>query len=179
MDLHLRSAISLLVIVTLINRTTLQAEEPTREVNHAERNLLHCIRRHLGDYQVEIVYAKGHPGRDLFLRILDEGKEIFIWKCHPETVFTRRGNVIYLADFRGTSTGCKLLAFDLKERKSLWNTNLKGLGPVAHFEYSNSVEIETDADYVVVRGFEDKGTYAEKVDPKTGKTVASKVTRKP
>ena len=70
------------------------------------------------------------------------------------------------------------MAYDLKGRKLLWLTQLKGLSPLAH--YLNWVRLErVNNEVLAVYGNEDTaghaGRYVEIVDMKTGKTVGHKV----
>jgi hypothetical protein len=67
------------------------------------------------------------------------------------------------------------VAWDLKAKKQLWKTNLKGLGGIIHFQYHNAVNLDLDGQAVRVRGKESAGRYIEYVDRKTGKTVGHKV----
>jgi hypothetical protein len=57
----------------------------------------------------------------------------------------------------------------------LWKTRLKGLGPIAHKDYRNDVNLGLEKYAVCVRGKEAFGNYIEFVDRKTGKTVGHKV----
>ena len=81
-------------------------------------------------------------------------------------------SLICQPDFHPSSSGCAVLAFDLKTQKQLWKTTLKGLGPIAHFRYANSVNLEIiNNNAVRIFGNESAGQYLEIVDLKTGKTV--------
>ena len=146
-----------------------------------QANLLYCVRRDFRDYQAEIICPK--ETRDSFLmdkpltvRLIDDGKEIYSFKAHDETVFTRRGDVLYLAEFSPIRTGCSIVAYDFKAKKELWKTDLKGIGPVSHSKYRNEVTITTAGDDAIfVTGKESSGRYIEYVDMKSGKTVGHKV----
>ena len=61
-----------------------------------------------------------------------------------------------------------MLAFDLKQKKQVWKTSLQGLGPIEHFRYSRSVNLDIiNNDAVRVFGT-NLGQYLEIVDLKTG-----------
>jgi hypothetical protein len=123
------------------------------------------------DYQVELIRPK-NKFSEITIRVLDGDKELVVWKGHERSVFTSSGDVLVHADFHPSRTGCALVAFDLKNGKQLWRTDLKGLGPIPHSRYSNSVNLDIlDKDAVRVFGKESAGQYLEIVDLKTGKTV--------
>ncbi len=109
---------------------------------------------------------------EITIRILDDGKELVAWEGHHRSVFALQGDVLVYAAFHPSSSGCALVAFDLKAQKQLWKTDLMGLGPIRHFRYSNSVNLDIiNNDAVRVFGSESAGQYLEIVDLKTGKTV--------
>jgi hypothetical protein len=122
-------------------------------------------------YQVELIRKKNKYG-EITIRLVDDGKELYAWEGHYRSVFCLHGDVLVYADFLSSRTGCSVIAYDLKNKKQLWKTDLKGLGPIAHFRYSNSVTLEViNNDAVRVFGNESAGQYLEIVDLKTGKTV--------
>lgn len=129
-------------------------------------------------YQVEMIRKKNKYG-EVTIRLLDDGKELVAWEGHIRSVFSLNGDVPVYADFRTSSSGCSVVAFDLKTKKQLWKTRLKGLGPISHFGYSNSVNLDIiNNDAVRVFGNESAGQYLEIVDLKTGKTVGHRTYKK-
>jgi hypothetical protein len=145
-----------------------------------QANLLYCVRRNFRDYQAEIICPKetrdGFEENPLTIRLTDGGKEVYSFKANDETVFTRRGDVLYIADFSPRTTGCSVVAFDFKAKKELWKTKLKGIRVRLHSEYENQVTIEmTTSGAILVNGKESFGRYIEYVDMKSGKTVGHKV----
>ena len=123
------------------------------------------------DYQVELIRPKNKFG-DIIVRVVDDGKEVFSFTGHYRTVFRSSGDVLVYADFMASRSGCSLVAFDLKKQKQLWKTDLKGLGPIAHFGYTNAVNLEiVNNEAVRVFGNEAAGQYLEFVDLTSGKTV--------
>ena len=129
-------------------------------------------------YQVELIRKKNKYG-EITIRLLDDGKELVAWEGHHRSVFALNGDVLVYAAYHPSSTGCAVVAYDLKNKKQLWKTDLKGLGPIAHFRYSNSVTLEIiNNDAVRVFGNESAGQYLEIVDLKTGKTVGHRQYKK-
>jgi hypothetical protein len=129
-------------------------------------------------YQVELIRKKDKYG-EITIRLVDDGKELYAWEGHYRSVFSLTSDVLVYADFMASRTGCSIIAYDLKKQKQLWKTALKGLGPIAHFRYSNSVNLEIiKNDVVRVFGNESAGQYLEIVDLKTGKTVGHRQYKK-
>src|SRR5262249_34964895 len=69
-------------------------------------------------------------------------------------VFVQIGDVLYVAYYRTLASGCTVVAYDLKERKQLWECRLRAIPNVKHSKYQNSVNIDTDGDAIVVFGNE-------------------------
>ena len=129
-------------------------------------------------YQVELIRKKKKYG-EITIRLVDDGRELVAWEGHYRSAFSLSGDVLVYADFYPSRTGCSVVAFDLKNKKQLWKTDLKGLGPIDHFRYSNSVNLEIiNNDAVRVFGNESAGQYLEIVDIKSGKTVGHRTYKK-
>jgi hypothetical protein len=129
-------------------------------------------------YQVELIRPKDKFGV-VMIRLLDDGKEALAWAGHYGSVFALSGDVLVYADFHPNRNGCSLIAFDLKQKKQLWKTDLKGLGPIPHSRYANAVTLEfIDNATVRVFGNESAGKYLEIVDINTGKTVGHRTYKK-
>jgi hypothetical protein len=129
-------------------------------------------------YQVELIRPKDKLGV-VTIRLVDDGKEVLAWAGHHGSVFALSGDVLVYADFGRGRTGCSVIAFDLKQKKQLWKTDLKGLGPIAHSRYANAVTLEfIDNATVRVFGNESAGKYLEIVDINTGKTVGHRTYKK-
>ncbi len=157
-----------------------ESHKPPWEWSDREATLAYSLGRQLDDYQVEVIQGKGGimaSDNPLTIRISDAGKLVYRWKGHWGTVFTRREDTLYIADYCPLQTGCTVFAVDFKRNKELWRSKLKGLGPVAHSKYSNSVCIGNDGDTILVYGQEAGGSYREKLDRRTGKTVSNEVLR--
>jgi hypothetical protein len=100
----------------------------------------------------------------------------YSWEERDGFVFIGRKDVLYRADYSSNSSGCSVVAFDLKAGKELWKAELKGLGPIRHWKYCNRVLMERVDDTVfAVYGQESAGRYVELVEFKTGRTVGHKV----
>jgi hypothetical protein len=136
------------------------------------------LARFRGDYQVEIV-KKPNTFDQLSIRFCKEpGKPILALEGHHASAFLGKDGVLYFADFNPSSSGCALVAFDLADKKELWKTHLKGLGPIEHTKYSNRVALDFVGNAVKVLGHEAAGDYIEFVDLKTGKTAGHKIFRR-
>jgi hypothetical protein len=137
----------------------------------ASASLFDSLQRYEGPYQVDAVRADG----GYTVRVSDGDRELVSWKGHERTVFRQQGDVLYYADFHPMSSGCALVAFDLKAKRQLWRTPLKGLGPIGHSKYHNAVNLEVTAEAVTVRGNESAGRYVERIDARSGQTVRTQV----
>lgn len=147
------------------------ADSTAWKFSQEQANVTDSLLRFSKDYQVELVRPKNRFG-DITIRIVDDGKEVVAWEGHYRSVFASSGDLLVYAVFGPTRTGCALVGYDLKAQKQLWKTNLKGLGDIAHFGYSNSVNLDViNNDAVRVFGNESAGQYLEIVDLKTAKTV--------
>ncbi len=130
-------------------------------------------KRVTGDYKAE-VEPRGDWGGAV-IRIVKGGAVVHSFEGHVGTTFAVGDDVLYYAGYSRAATGCVVVAWDLKAKKQLWKTRLKGLGPIAHFGYRNAVALDLDGQAVRVRGKESLGRYIEYLDRKTGKTVGHKV----
>jgi hypothetical protein len=148
-----------------------EAWEWSKEKASAE----YCKQAYKGDYEVDLLPSGGDGGGSLYIRFYFNDKEVHSILGHAGTVFGERKNVVYYADFTPYSNGCAVIAYDLKAKKQLWKTDLKGLGPIDHKKYRNEVILELKDDVIRVLGQESAGKYVEYVDLKSGKTVANRV----
>jgi hypothetical protein len=166
----------LLTLVAPVSAADYQklADEATWDWQPDRATVLHAMLNYHGDCQVEIV-KKPNTFGDLMVRFTKDGKEALALKGSYATTFVGKDSILYYAEYGSFSSGCALIAYDLANKKELWKTSLKGLGPIAHFKYSNRVAVELVDDAVKVLGNESAGHYVEFVDLKTGKTVGHKV----
>jgi len=126
------------------------------------------------------VTIDGDPTRgEVELKVAKGGKPVALL-AHSHAAFAVREGVLYFAGFSPYATGCKVTAYDLESGKNLWDQPLEGIGPMAHFKYSNRVILVVEKHPtspgwgVVITGRESAGRYLEVLDPKTGKQVAHK-----
>jgi hypothetical protein len=139
-----------------------------------ERATAEGAAKHLpAGYAVEV--EKRDTWGEAVLRVVKDGNVVHFFDGHLRTVFAVRDDVLYYADYHPSSSGCAVVAYDLRKQKQLWNTHLTGLGGVDHSKYHNAVNLDLEKYAVCVRGKESYGNYIEFVDLKTGKTVGHKV----
>ncbi len=86
----------------------------------------------------------------------------------------QRDDMLYLAHGCSITAGARLHALSLTEGSWQWNTQLQGLGPIAHSAYSNRVRLEWTDGRLFVYGDEAMGRYLEAVEPETGRTLVTK-----
>jgi hypothetical protein len=133
---------------------------------------------HLGDgYKAEISLMPADP-QSVAIRLIHGGSGAYSWKGHGRSVFVQRDDVLYYADFSPMSSGCTLVAVDLRAGRRLWKTGLWGIGPRGHSQYLNLINLAFDGKYVVVYGNEMVGRYIELVDAATGRTAGHRLVAK-
>lgn len=123
------------------------------------------------------VRAEGASGEETFtVRIMQDGKERAKIVTHLQATLRQRDGVVYHTDFSPWSSGCSLVAFDVKTNTTLWKCDLKGLGGIDHSKYRNEVRLEVlDDDTLRVFGKESAGRYMEIISRADGKTVGHRV----
>jgi hypothetical protein len=137
-------------------------------------SLFHSFQRYQGDYQVTLVRTPNTFGK-ILVRFARDGKTVYEFEGHYASGFVGKGNLLYHTVYHPSSSGCRIDAVDLATGKCLWQTNLKGLGPIEHTKYRNLVNLEMPRDGVLrIQGNESAGHYVEYVDAVTGKTVGHK-----
>lgn len=135
------------------------------------------------DYKVEIIRPQNTFG-ELTIQFYHDDRLDCTINGHAYTTFVIDEDILYYADYSHSTTGCALVAYDMKARKQLWKSDLEGIGPIEHFGYSNEVIVQLAQGSslaprtIQVRGNERAGKYLEFVDAKTGKSVAHRLFEK-
>ena len=134
-------------------------------------------------YKVEIIRPQNSFG-GLTIRFYHDDRLDCTIEGHAYTTFVMDNDILYYADYSHGTTGCALVAYDMKARKQLWKSDLQGIGPILHFGYSNEVIVQVAQGSslaprtIEVRGNERAGKYIEFVDAKTGKTLGHRIFEK-
>lgn len=126
-------------------------------------------------YNIRIDHDHKNAYHQLKISILKDNKVIFKFDGHSRTSFFIQDDKIYYSEFNQNSSGCKIHAYDLKTKKKLWATRLRGNGPVMHFAYGNSGVRIYGSNTITIHGRESFGDYSEILDIKTGKFLANKI----
>jgi hypothetical protein len=151
------------------------AEDAAWTWSNEKASLAYCLKNQLRGYKYE---TTDPTKQDPFMKILvRNGEVVSPFKAHGDTVFVCSDEKLYVADFPPISSGCAVIALDLKTGKQLWKAQLTGLPRRGHSKYSNRVNIESDGKAITVWGNELGGQYVEILDAKTGKIVGHKVFR--
>jgi hypothetical protein len=130
------------------------------------------------DFQLHLVvkHTAGGSQTRVVIESRDGKQELYAWDEHGQSAFVVCNGIIYRAEYSGISSGCAIIAFDLKAGKELWKATLKGLGPIDHSKYHNRVRMEkVDNTVFAVYGEESAGKYVELVEYATGRTLGHKV----
>ncbi len=136
-------------------------------------SLMHSLETYQGFYEAHVVRSPYTNG--VKVQIKDGGWVDFSFRAHRRTVFVGCGDLIYFAEYRTSTSGCMIRAYDLRQCRYIWEIRLKGLGPIKHSKYRNRVRMELFEHVLMVWGNESAGRYVEIIDRKTGKTVGHKV----
>ena len=85
---------------------------------------------------------------------------------------------LYRVVYPRSSCGGVAEAYRRSDGALLWKTQLKAIGPQAHFAYSNHIAITASSEGLVVEGHESFEEYYEVRDKKTGRLISSNVFEK-
>jgi hypothetical protein len=138
-------------------------------------DLAWCVANDSSVYRMVIEPVEPDAFHEVTFHVYDGDEEAFSWTGSPAAPLVRDGDKLYLADFHPPSTGCSVLAYDLARRKQLWYHPLKGLSPVDHSIYRNSVTIQVPSGLIEAHSVEAAGEYIEELDTKSGATVTSRI----
>jgi hypothetical protein len=176
-----RSSLLLLLALAVSGRAVdpdelqARADRVIWEWSDEKANVLDSMLHASCDYEIGLLRKKGGWG-EMTIRFADKDGDALAIAGHLGTTFVTDGGVVYYSEYSLMSSGCSLIAYDLKARKRLWSTPLRGLGPINHTKYHNRVRVELLPGVAVrVWGKESSGNYLEYVDLKTGKTVAHRL----
>ncbi len=100
----------------------------------------------------------------------------------PGGALAIHGNTVLVARFCAIASGTEIEAYDLAAGTFLWRTRLYGVGPVAHSEYFNDVELRVatvgtaaaSPPRLIVSGFEAAGKYLEVLDLASGQILGNR-----
>ena len=85
-----------------------------------------------------------------------------------QAVMRMLDGVLWIARYCAASSGAELVAVDPDSGSPVRTIAVHALGPIAHSEYFNEVELDERHGHLVVRGREAAGRYIEVIDPQTG-----------
>ena len=167
--LVLLSALSMAAI--LCDRT-----HETWKWSERESSILTCLMRGSPKYDIALSrLAENNKDWKINAIISTAGKEVFKWDTHHEGVFAITNDVLIYSNHHPISTGCEILAVNLKNGKTLWNTPLAGVGPISHSIYRNRINLVVLDGKITVYGNESGGQYIEILDFETGAQVSHKL----
>jgi len=86
-------------------------------------------------------------------------------------LFDRNRHWVIYSQHSPIATGCTLVAFDLKTKQQVWETHLKGIGPVGHSKWRNRINLKLTKDSVTVYGDEATQKYIESVSLESGELI--------
>ena len=134
-----------------------------------ESTILYSLSQMPGEYKFRLDYDPA--GHGMTFSFLKNEKVVFTFKGHEHTVFKIHDGVLYYPLFHFSSSGCRVVAYDLEKKKELWKKSVKGIGPVEHSAYRNIITLDVNTDVVTIHGHESFGDYIEFLDRTSGETV--------
>ena len=128
-------------LVLALTRGFESKEELKWRWSDEKATLAYSVKQHLQDYEVELVNEKEYYTPINIRNTKDRTTIYSDLRSHRSTIFTRWKETLYLADFCPISSGCNVIALDLKTGKTLWKSRLFGIvwSPSPHSKYSNHV----------------------------------------
>ncbi len=146
--------------------------------NHEQQRatLAASIRRAAGlPFTVEL--AQPDKDRDaLRITFRSASDVLYGWLGHSQTVFEIYDGVLYHADFSPAASGCRVVAFELRNRKLRWTTQLYAAGISLKPKPTNSVDLTLRDGSVVVCGDEWR-RYVEVIDAKSGRILGHRIVK--
>lgn len=133
--------------------------------------------RVVAGYDITLVRAGGSRVVEVSVRKQGQDTVIYRWKATANTPLAITDDTLYYVAHGEIASGAQVVAVDLRTGKQRWSTQLRGLGPVSHSQYRNQVWFVIEAGAIEVQSVEANGKYMELVDPKTGKTLATRLVK--
>ncbi|HVH98109.1 MAG TPA: hypothetical protein VM869_05350 [Enhygromyxa sp.] len=96
-----------------------------------------------------------------------EMREAFV----PGIALVSDGQRLFVADYPAISSGARFAAYTLESGAMLWSRDALAIGPQAHSEYSNVVQLRLVDGTLIAYGDEAHGAYVEVMDPATGASL--------
>lgn len=126
----------------------------------------------VGDTHYVLAASEDHRAPTTLTRI-DGHETVWTTSVRNESSCNRAAmrmvaNQLWVAIYCPFSSGVELLAIDLDSGRRTQDARVRGLGPIAHSEYFNEVQLDELHGHVLVRGREAAGRYIEVIDPATG-----------
>ena len=127
-------------------------------------------------YDVSVTNPKSERRNMLNVKISSGGETLCQWESHGEGafVFAKSDSMVVYSQYSPIASGCRLVAFSLSDKKQMWQTDLKGIGPVEHSKYRNRINLILKDDRLIVYGNESSGKYIEVVDLNSGETISNR-----
>jgi hypothetical protein len=129
-----------------------------------------------GDARFRFVEGE-HEGAALVERVGAWRTELRAEGGCGDAAMRRIEDELFLVRWCAISSGAELVVLDAETGAIVTTRPLRALGPVAHSEYMNTVELDLVHDHLVVFGFEASGDYIEVVDPGSKRTRVSRTFR--
>jgi len=121
-----------MLMVTLVKNEV--ENEPEWRWSDRETSIISYLGAAPSDYEISITQPKSSRPGNLKVAITDGENVLCRFDSHYEGVFLfdRNRHWVIYSQHSPIATGCTLVAFDLATKQQVWETHLKGIGPVGH-----------------------------------------------
>ena len=126
------------------------------------------------EYDISLTKPKSAQPSFLRVRISNGPETLCEWDSGSDGafVFSESGSTVVYSKHSLRTTGCTLVAFDLKAKRQVWEMALEGIGPVGEIsKWENRINMKIRNGQIIVYGDEGK-KYIEVVDLDSGETVS-------
>lgn len=159
-----------LVLVTIVKHNV--TNEPQWRWSDRDASIISYLGATPADYEISVTRPKSSGIQNLKVAISDGQNVLCRFDSHYQGafLFDRDRHWIVYSQYSPIATGCTLIAFDLKAKRQVWETHLKGIGPVSHSKWRNRINLKLERDRITVFG--DEGAkYIESVSLDSGESI--------
>ena len=135
-----------------------------------ESTILYSLSQMPHEYKFRLDYDPAESGMNL--TFLKAENVVITFRGHEHSVFKIHDDILYYPAFHFSSSGCQIVAYDLKSKKELWRKKVKGIGSVLHSAYQNLITLDVNDNVVTIHGHESNGDYIESLDRNSGDIVS-------
>lgn len=92
-----------------------------------------------------------------------------------DAALARDDQRLYVSNFSNMAAGTIVTAYDLRTGDRMWQTGLRGVGPVVHSIYLHDEQLRLERGRLVAIGWELGGRWVEVLDPVSGRDLGNRL----